>query len=434
MDWDEFCQKVSEMLRPWKRKLLFDYDDNKIIYTIAAQEYQYTIEDYNQLKQNAEHYDFKRYSICDGKTYESIVDLPDIDSRRHFSIGFEDELSDLTVRDEDANISYSFRKVSKELIWYIVKDYDISKRISMRFSFSVFNIKCENLPEKDLFSLIQMIVRLPFVVYIESTSSQSTEQFQRFAKSFLFNIAYNFDFVFKAVTEIDELFPQRTPMNRRRIHNVAELMASQLSYKEELVEQYYMALASEDPFVKFIGFYHIMEHFYEEVYNEDIFKSVQHIIQHPGFSSKRTKDIVKIVDLIKKKTRQNKEEFQGSELEALELTLKKFVDIPELIDDLTEFSDSIVEYYKTSTINFSKGDAVDLRDISNEKLYKKLAARIYKTRNALVHSKSNEGRANERGVYKPFDNNQELLKEIPLMRYISEAIIINSASTLEYFT
>lgn len=430
MDWFEFCQKVSEILRPWKRKLLFDYDDSRIIYTIAAQEYQYTIEEYNQLKQNADHYDFKCYSICDGNTYESIVDLPDIDSRRHFSMGFEDKLSELTVRDEDSNISYSFREASKELVWYIVKEYDVSKKVFIRFPSSVFDRKCETLSEKDLFSLIQMIVRLPLVVYIESTSTQSREQLQRYAKSFLFNIAYNFDFVFKTVTEIDELFPQRTPLNRRRIHNIAELMAPQLSYKEELVEQYYMALVSEDPFVKFIGFYHIMEHFYEEVYNEDIFKSVQHVIQHPGFSSKRTKDIVKIVDLIKKKTRQSKEEFQGSELEALELTLKKFVDISELLNDLTEFNDSIIDYYKTSTISFSKGDAIDLRDISNEKLYKKLAARIYKTRNALVHSKSNEGRTNERGVYKPFDNSQELLMEIPLMRYISEAIIINSASTL----
>ena len=166
------------------------------------------------------------------------------------------------------------------------------------------------------------------------------------------------------------------------------------------------------------------------MYNEDIFKRVQHIIQHPGFSAKRTKDIVKIVDLIKKKNRQNKEEFQGSELEALELTLKKFVDISELLNDLTEFSDSIIDYYKLTEVSFSKGDTVDLRDISNEKLYKKLAARIYKTRNALVHSKSNESRLNERGVYNPFANSQELTMEIPLMRYISEAIIINSASPL----
>lgn len=430
MEWNEFCQKVSGILGPWKGKLLFSYDSNKIVYTIESQEYQYTIEEYNELEKNADQYEFKRYSIFDGKTYESIVDIPDIDSRRHFQMGFEDRLSKLTVKDQDANIVYSFREASKELMWYVIKDYDISKKVPLRFSTILFDRKCEALTEKDLFSLLKMIIRLPFVVYIESNSAKSREQLQKYAKSFLFNFAYNFDFVFKAVTEIDDLFPQRTSHNKRRINVLSELTAPQLSYKEELVEQYYMALASEDPFVKFIGFYHIMEHFYEEVYNEDIIKNIQHIIQHPGFSSKRTKDIVKIVDLIKKKTRQSKAEFQGSELEALELTLKKFVDILELKNDLTEFNSSIVDYYKTSEVSFSKGDTIDLKDASNEKIYSKMAARIYKTRNALVHSKSNESRANERGIYKPFDNSQELLMEIPLMRYISEAIIINSASTL----
>lgn len=430
MEWTEFCEKVSRILEVWKKRLLFDYDNNSITYTIAAQEYVYTIDEYNDLKQKAEQYDFIRYSICDGNTYESIVDIPDIDSRRRFSMGLEDKLTELTVRDEDANITYSFHEISKELIWYIIKDYDTRKRVFARFPVSLFERKCEALTEKDIFSLIKMVVRLPVAVSIETNTTKNREQLQKYARSYLFNIAYNFDFVFKAVTEIDDLFPQRTSLPRRRVQNVTELMAPQLLYKEQLVEQYYMALTSEEPFVKFVGFYHIMEHFYEEVYNEDIFKSVQHIIQHPGFSAKRTKDIVKIVDLIKKKNRQNKEEFQGSELEALELTLKKFVDITELINDLTEYSDSIVDYYKTSEVSFSKGDTVDLRDVSNEKLYKKLAARIYKTRNALVHSKSNESRSNDRGVYNPFNNSQELLLEIPLMRYISEAIIINSASTL----
>lgn len=97
---------------------------------------------------------------------------------------------------------------------------------------------------------------------------------------------------------------------------------------------------------------------------------------------------------------------------------------------MTEFSNSIVDYYKSAEVSFSKGDTVDLRDASNEKVYKKLAARIYKTRNALVHSKSNESRLSERGVYNPFANSQELSMEISLMRYISEVIIINSASPL----
>lgn len=430
MEWTEFCGKVSRLFEPWKTKLQFDYDDHKITYIIAKQKYEYTIDEYNELKQKAECYDFQRYSICNRNIYESIVDIPDIDSRGHYSSFLVDKLIDFKLNDEEKNITYSFCDMSEELIWYVIKDFDVKRRAFSRFPISFFERRCESLTDKDIFSLIKMLNRFPAAVHIETSSTKSREQLQKFAKSYLFNIAYNFDCVFKAVTEIEELFPQRSILTRRRPQNISELMPPKLFYQEQLVEQYYMALTSEDPFVKFIGFYHIMEYFYEEVYNEDVLKSVQYIIQHPGFSAKRTKDIAKIVDLIKKKNRLNKQEFQGSELEALELTLKKFVNLYELVNDLTEFNDSIVEYYRLTEISFSKGDAIDLRDVSNEKLYKKLAARIYKTRNSLVHSKSNESRLSERGVYNPFTNNKELAKEIPLMRYISEAIIINSSSSL----
>ena len=86
MEWNEFCEKVSRMLGNCKNRLQFNYDNNKISYIIATQEYIYTIDNYNDLRQQAEQYDFERYSICDGNSYESVVDIPDVDSRRRFSI------------------------------------------------------------------------------------------------------------------------------------------------------------------------------------------------------------------------------------------------------------------------------------------------------------------------------------------------------------
>lgn len=98
-----------------------------------------------------------------------------------------------------------------------------------------------------------------------------------------------------------------------------------------------MALSSTDVFVQFICYYHILNNFYESVYNEAICKSVQHIIQDPGFSAKRNKDIVKIIDTIGKKIQHNRENFQGNELEALELTIRKFIEIDDLSQEVQEF-------------------------------------------------------------------------------------------------
>ena len=123
-----------------------------------------------------------------------------------------------------------------------------------------------------------------------------------------------------------------------------------------------------------------------------------------------------------------------TELEALELTIKRFVSLEQLHEDLVNYRPDLIAYYKSHEISFSNGDAIDLdnytSDKSSDKLPKKIAARIYKTRNALVHHKSNTARLKERGIYHPFKDEAELSNEIPLMRFVAEAIIIKTATEI----
>lgn len=429
MEWDDFCLKIESFSRIFLEKLNYRFNDEKITYKINKNEYEYTKIDFDRLKNKAEQGLFQPYSITTDCRYESLVDLPDIDSRRRFSIRFEDKLISTPIVDLENELTYSFKEASEELIYYILSTYE-NERIILRMPYSMFEQRCEGLENKSIFNILRLIIRLPFAICVESAKPIPRERLLAFTKSYLFNFAYNLDLVFKQITEPDMFFPRRTSQNIRRVQNIDELMPPRLSYINELTEQYYMALASTDPFVKFIGFYHILEYFYEDVYNEDMLESIQHILQHPGFSSKRKKDVTKLIDIIRKKTRQNKEEFQGSELEALELTIKKFINFAELIQDLSIYDPNIVDYYCYHEISFSKGDAINLHDLTNDKLPKKLAARIYKTRNALVHNKSNDTRLSERGIYKPFKDNEELSKEIPLLRFLAETIIVNSSISL----
>lgn len=55
-----------------------------------------------------------------------------------------------------------------------------------------------------------------------------------------------------------------------------------------------------------------------------------------------------------------------------------------------------------------------------------LANRIYETRNALVHSKS-EQIANQ---YRPYDNKKDLASEIALIKAVAESVLINSSEIL----
>lgn len=429
MDWNDFCSKIDNCSRLFRDKLQYSYDEEKIFYRINGNEYIYTKNDFENMKNKAEQAFYQPYSLITEYQYECLVDFPDIDSRRRFSISFEDKLMSTSIIDSENEITYLFKEASDELIYHILATYE-NVRISLKMPYSMFESRCANLENKTIFNILRLIIRLPYAILIQCNKRMSKDKLLSFSKSYLFNIAYNLDLVLKPITSPDVLFPKRTFQSIRRVHNVDELMPPKLSYTNELAEQYYMALASSDPFVKFIGFYHILEYFFEDVYNEDLLKNIQNILQHPGFSSKRKKDIIKLVDTIKKKNHQNKEDFQGSELEALELTIRKYINLAELIQDLSTYDSTIIDYYCNHEITFSKGDSINLHDLSNDKLPKKLAARIYKTRNALVHNKSNEARLSERGLYKPFKDNEELSKEIPLMRFLAESIIVNSAESL----
>lgn len=343
---------------------------------------------------------------------------------------FEDANGKVLAEDNELHLTYTIRQISDELLWFVIENFEEERKVYPRVSRQMIEMRTKAMSNKTLFNLIKTLHRFPLALYIKASVVTSYEKLQCCARSFLFNFTYNYDYVFKSVTDLSSIFPQRNINDMRYSRNYNEFEAPKLLYKQELTEQYDMAISSEDPFVKFIGFYHIIEHFYDDVYSEEMINNVREIIQHPGFSSKRQKDIVKIVDLIKKKTKQGKEEFIGNELEALELTLKKFISIQDLVAELNNTDSNIVDYYKQHEVSFSRADAVDLTDYQNDKLFKKVAARIYKTRNALVHSKSNDGRLNERGIYQPFKNKQELTKEIPLMRCISEFIIIRTATQL----
>ena len=238
--------------------------------------------------------------------------------------------------------------------------------------------------------------------------------------SFRFQLANSFNEVIMPLNDLRDLCV--TVVGRRTTTSTSEFTAPKRVYVTELTNQYYMGLSSKLPFVQFISYYHVMEYYFEKVYNDDMIKSLQDKISSPRFSIKREQDIKEIVRFVTKKVHDKNERYDINELEALELVLRKYIDISELLNNISTMT---IEYYKTYEVPFSKGDIVDFNDATNPKLYKKMAARIYKTRNSIIHSKSGE-----KAVYSPFKDDEALEKEIPLLRYIAEEIIIKTSELM----
>ena len=426
MEWKAFQELIQMMIpRSYNGSFMIEYEDEQIKYTIGEKTYIYSHQDYDEVLSKFYLYDNGSTFIYNQNEMEILLDPLD---NRFGRFQYEG----IFVSDE--SISYRIQPTSPELTLAFLSSVSRDEIRDYRRPVPI-RLWMQRYSERDnadvsLFDILLRTTRASLSLKIVSSESILIEKLKKHANAFLFNLSYNTGIPFKLIFNIADLSFDRSRVARRRRLWTEEIETPKLFYNTELIEQYNLALSSSDSFIQFISYYHIMEYFFEDVYNGALISSVKEILQHPGFSSKKQKDISKIIDLVQKKTKVAREEFQWSELEALELTIKAFIPIEELRSALSEFDPALINYYKTHEVSFSNGDTIDLNDLLNEKLPKKIAARIYKTRNSLVHSKSNNTRVKERGIYHPFTDDNELTNEIPLMRIIAENIIIKSAEQI----
>lgn len=426
MTWETF-QEIIPILIPYAQGLSFSFDESKIGYTISEKAHFYTREEFDALSSALSLYTNGSTYLYNSHSFEMLISPSDT----RIMFRYQEDCLDIF----DDTISYKLSMPSQEMVLGFLTSIPIAELRRFRRPYPVrYSYQRENDSETDeitLFDLILRSLRIHTSLKIVSPNKELTaETYKRHANSFLFNLSYNTGFVCKPVPDINDLaFDHRGLVPMRRL-KAKEMDVPHLFYNSELTEQYNLALSSSDPFIQFIAYYHIMEHFFDDVYNGTLIKSIREILTNPSFSAKKPKEISKIINIVQKKTKASKEGFQGSELEALELTIKAYMTMEELHQSLYDYNPDLINYYKTHTITFSDGDTLNFEDYSNEKLPKKVAARIYKTRNSLVHSKSNSARIKDRGIYHPFTDEKELAKEIPLMRLIAEAIIIRSAEEI----
>lgn len=420
MNFEKFKSKIGSIFNSMAREAFkLELNENEIIFEFENNTYTYTKETFDNFDGYSEIYQYNDVSIYTPNECEILIE------ETNHPIIYDRMLDMEPIIDNEHKIKYSLIKPSPYLMYKFLENNDIENYI-MRVP--PFLHDFDYTDEDCIFSLISIAFRRFICIKIESKESWLPHEYETFSDSILFSFAYNTNHVFRKLSNIDEMFMKKgdhKPLSKKNKLN--ELMAPRLSFNKELTEQYYMALSSNDIYVKFLCYYHIFEFFFEEIYQEELFKSIKEIILNPSFSLKKNKDIAKIIETVNKKNKQNKPGFQGNELEALELTLEKYIDCLDLVNCIEP---CYIQYYKNCGVPFSSGDAIDLTDVNNQKIFKKLAARIYKTRNALVHSKSNDFRLKEKGIYHPFSDKSALEKEIPLMKYIAEVLIIKTAKEL----
>lgn len=268
--------------------------------------------------------------------------------------------------------------------------------------------------------LPKMIGELSLKIKNMNSYAKDLSSFRNYKTSFVFEFMYKSGIALIEFTDIIDMFHMNNSIRGRL--DVTQISTPPLrKYTNDVVDYYKQALASNDPYIKFISFYHVMEYFFDEVFKRKLVTDLKDKITHPDFSYKNEDKIYDIALFVKNRLRMNDETGQGNELESLKYVLSEYISIDDLKVRIDAIDLNAFQYYKNNKVSFCNAPVISWSDTQG--VFTQLARRIYFTRNSLVHSKS--GKNKER--YRPYQDEKQLQLEIPLVKAVAELIIINSS-------
>lgn len=200
--------------------------------------------------------------ISNGYIFETLVREEGSPNKRIFR-GIRDISDELVIRDPINKITYRLMIPSDEFALYLIsKAASISSARDL--SISPFNSSRRQsiLDSKPcLIELTKTMISGKLSLRIESEDKKSNKEFENLSSAFLFNITYNTDSALIQQIGFEEL------LRTARIYginksNYKDLEPPRRFYIPDLIHHYQLAVASENPMLEYISYYHIAEHFF----------------------------------------------------------------------------------------------------------------------------------------------------------------------------
>ena len=369
-------------------------------------------------------YDLQDAALYNNNYYEIALDVDSYFLRRNESF---DILTDSTN-----GITYELGLLSPEYSLYLISllGEKRSESIENRRMFPIDRFKrplyYHLTDEEKTLTLNDLLPKLlrEFSLKITSTSYCTFNQFHTLSTS------YCFEFMLKTQISLIEYKDMQSILIRPRLlrNHIESFQLDKAPlriYNEDVVDYYKMAISSNDPYNKYISFYHVLEYYYDEVFKTNLIRDLKDKLTHPDFSYKKDEKIYELAQFVKNRWKADLEGGQGDELESLKYVIAEYVSIDDLKTRINSYDASSLTYYQTTKVSFCDAPTLPWNDASS--IITVLAKRIYYTRNSLIHSKS--GKNNQR--YKPFRNEAQLNKELPLIQSIAELVIISASKTMQ---
>ena len=366
---------------------------------------------------NANNYSSNNLEFYSKNSYEIAVQQNRL-SRRPNPI-IDDSINGLHYSLGNASIEY--------FLFFLIKlcENDNRKRLTLELRIRFRNMIRFDYYDSCTIDLLPTLFRIKTLKVKSDKSDISLSKLQEHTKAFEFMYMYKQGVAIHEYKNIEEMFSLDNSFLRFSREELDS--PPQRIYNADILEYYAMGMESTDPFTMYISFYHVIEYYFDAVYKKNLINNIKHKITSPDFSYKDEAKIYDLAKYIKKHMNSDTESGKGNEFESLKYVLIEYVHINDLRDKINDYKLVNTDYYKNTKVPFATSKDTRISWSNSEGVFTNLATRIYETRNSLVHSKSDYA-ANQ---YKPYENKNELAKEIPLIKSVAELIIINSSQVLE---
>ncbi|WP_293913572.1 hypothetical protein, partial [Deinococcus sp.] len=234
------------------------------------------------------------------------------------------------IIDGENKLTYKLGLPSAEYIIFTIlklRDTDFLREIFRMATIMVDRPGLLSASKLDMLDHLRRSLRIKSII-ITSGKTIGKSSLINFSNAYLFSIGYNFDIALVPVKQLAELLRSYKIRKIRRA-NPNEMVAPRKHYIPDLIYYYQLGISSDSPTLEYLSFYHIIEHFFENIFNEDIIARLKDRITSESFSYKRDRDIKDLIKMAVANRTFTDDSVKVSEPEALRLTLVKFVPEPE---------------------------------------------------------------------------------------------------------